>query len=383
MAADHAEFQGLALPQPAPETERVLRSAIPDFGSPRNPCDLTAQVATNPKSFEECMLAMLNDEQYATVVFPVVYHNPAPTATPARMRTLEPMAAASGKPICIAWVPESLEGPGAEAADVSPNLVLFRSTRRMMNALRLWFQRHDPKPPVGVVDARASAAAAAIVPGAATLMEAAAKQAFATAGMPVVAEHRAKDAAGAVGAAQALGFPVVLKLDSPDVAHKTEVGGVELNLSDEAAVTAAFGRIMTGAAKHAPKARVDGVLVQRMEARGVELILGARRDPQFGTMVLVGLGGVQAELWKDVALDVAPVSPEGAMAMLRSLKAFPLLDGFRGSAPMPVEQIAATIAQFSSFAAAMGDRLEEAEINPLVCRPDGCVAVDGLMILSA
>ena len=329
------------------------------------------------------MLAMLNDEQYATVVFPVVYHNPAPAATPARMKTLEPMATASGKPICIAWIPESLEGPGAEAVDVSSNLVLFRSMRRMMNALRLWFQRYDPMPAAGAVDAQAKAAAAAIPAGAATLMEAAAKSAFAAAGLPVVAEHRAKDAAAAVAAAEKLGFPVVLKLDSPDVAHKTEVGGVELNLTDAAAVTAAFGRIMAGVAQHAPKARVDGVLVQRMEARGVELILGARRDPQFGVMVLVGLGGVQAELWKDVALDVAPVSQEGAMAMLRSLKAFPLLDGFRGSPKLPVEQIAATIAQFSGFAAAMGERLEEAEINPLVCRPDGCVAVDGLMMLSA
>lgn len=382
MAADHAEFQGLALPQPAPETERVLRSAIPDFGSPRNPCDLTAQVATNPKSFEECMAAMLKDEQYATIVFPVVYHNPAPTATPARMRTLEPMAAAAGKPICIAWVPESLEGAGPEAADVSPNLVLFRSTRRMMNALRLWFQRHDPAPAPGVIDQRATSAAAAVPVGAATLMEAAAKSVFAKAGLPVVQEHRAKDARAAAQAAQALGFPVVLKLDSPDVAHKTEVGGVELNLADPAAVSAAFDRIMAGAAKHAPKARVDGVLIQRMEARGVELILGARRDPQFGTMVLVGLGGVQAELWKDVALEVAPVSPEGAMAMLRSLKSFPLLDGFRGSAPVDVSLVAQTIAQFSAFVAAMGDRLEEAEINPLVCRPDGCVAVDGLMTLS-
>jgi len=382
MAADHAEFQGLSLPQPAPETERVLRAAIPEFGSPRNPCDLTAQVATNPKSFEECMVAMLSDEQYATVIFPIVYHNPAPTATPMRMKTLEPMAAAAGKPICIMWIPESLEGPGAEAADVSANLVLFRSTRRLTNALRLWFQRYDAKPAPGVVDARAEAAAACVPAGAATLMEAAAKAVFAKAGLPVVQEHRASDAAAAVKAAQALGFPVVLKLDSPDVAHKTEVGGVELNLADEPAVVAAFPRIMAGAAKHAPQARVDGVLIQRMEARGVELILGARRDPQFGVMILVGLGGVQAELWKDVALDVAPVSPEGAMAMLRSLKSFPLLDGFRGSAPVDVALVAETIAQFSAFAAAMGDRLEEAEINPLVCRADGCVAVDGLMVLS-
>jgi hypothetical protein len=119
-----------------------------------------------------------------------------------------------------------------------------------------------------------------------------------------------------------------------------------------------------------------------MAPRGVELILGARRDPQFGPLVLVGLGGVQAELWKDVALEVAPVSPEGAAAMLRSLKAFPLLDGFRGAPKVDVAAAAKTISRFSALAAALGERLEEAEINPLLCRPDGCLALDGLMTLS-
>jgi acyl-CoA synthetase (NDP forming) len=378
MAADHAEFAGLALPQPAPETEALFRATLPEFGSPRNPCDLTAQVATNPKLFEDCMVAMLNDAQYGAVVFPVVYHNPAPAATPARMRSLEPMAAAAGKPICVAWVPESLEGPGAEAADSSPHLVLFRSVRRMMNALRLWFAHHDPKP----APAAPAGAAPALPAGARTLMEAEAKALFAAAGLPVAQERRAADAEAAVEAARTIGFPVVLKLDSPDVAHKTEVGGVQLDLGDEAAVRAAFARILEGARTHAPAARVDGVLVQRMEPRGVELILGARRDPQFGVMLLVGLGGVQAELWKDVALEVAPVSAEGAMAMLRSLRAFPLLDGFRGAARVDLAAVAEAIARFSAFAASSGERLEEAEINPLLCRPDGCVAVDGLMRLA-
>ena len=253
----------------------------------------------------------------------------------------------------------------------------------MMNALRLWFQHHDPKPAAASADEAASAAARKLPAGAATLMEAAAKSAFATAGLPVVDERCAETAEADVQAANSLGYPVVLKLDSPDIAHKTEVGGVQLNLHDAAAVTAAFARIQAGAAQHAPQARVDGVLVQRMEARGVELILGARRDPQFGVMVLVGLGGVQAELWKDVSLQVAPVSPEGAMAMLKRLKAWPLLDGFRGAAPVDVAAVAQAIARFSAFAAAAGDRLEEAEINPLVCRADGCVAVDGLMTLNA
>ncbi|WP_207540136.1 acetate--CoA ligase family protein [Sabulicella rubraurantiaca] len=377
MAADHAEFAGLELPQPRPHTAETLRASIPEFGSPRNPCDLTAQVATNPKLFEDCMAAMLEDDQYATVIFPVVYHNPA--TTPSRMKTLDPMAERSGKPICIMWIPESLEGAGPESVDTAPHLSLFRSTRRMMNAIRLWLEYHDQK-----AEADAPRVAAPALPnGEATLMEAEAKALFREAGLPVGEERRAADAEAAVRAADAIGYPVVLKLDSPDVAHKTEVGGVQLNLADAAAVRDAFARIMEGVKRHAPNARVEGVLVQRMERRGVELILGARRDPQFGTMLLVGLGGVQAELWKDVALDVAPVSPARAEAMLRGLKSWPLFDGFRGAAKVDVTKVADAIARFSAFAAACGDRLEEVEINPLLCRDDGCVAVDGLMKLSA
>ena len=214
-------------------------------------------------------------------------------------------------------------------------------------------------------------------------MEAEAKSAFAAAGLPAMPDARAATAEAAIAAAQALGYPVVLKLDSPDIAHKTEVGGVKLNLASAAEVSTAFAAIMEGVARHAPAARVDGVLVQRMAARGPELILGARQDPQFGVTLLVGLGGVQAELWRDVALDIAPVSPARAEAMLRSLKSFPLLDGFRGAPPVDVAKVAQTIARFSELAAAIGPRLEEMEINPLVCLPEGSVALDGLMQLQA
>ena len=381
LASDHAEYAGLTLPQPAPATEAVLRAAIPDFGSPRNPCDLTAQVATNPASFDACMNAMLADPQYAVVVMPVVYHNP--TTTPLRMAAMAPRAQAAGKPICIAWIPESLEGPGPVAVDTSPDLSLFRSMRRMMKAIALWLEYHDGQPAMGIIGEAAKAAAAALPAGACTLMEAEAKSAFAAAGLPAMPDARAATAEAAIAAAEALGYPVVLKLDSPDIAHKTEVGGVKLNLASAAEVSTAFAAIMEGVRSHAPAARVDGVLVQRMAARGPELILGARQDPQFGVTLLVGLGGVQAELWRDVTLDIAPVSPARAEAMLRSLKSFALLDGFRGAAPVDVAKLAETIARFSELAAAIGPRLEEMEINPLVCLPEGSVALDGLMQLQA
>lgn len=381
LASDHAEYAGLTLPQPTAETEAVLRAAIPDFGSPRNPCDLTAQVATNPASFDACMNAMLADPQYAAIVMPVVYHNP--TTTPLRMAAMAPLAKAAGKPICIAWIPESLEGPGPVAVDTSADLSLFRSMRRLMKAIALWLEYHDGQPAMGVIGEAAKAAAAALPEGACTLMEAQAKSAFAAAGLPAMPDARAATAEAAIAAAEALGYPVVLKLDSPDIAHKTEVGGVKLNLASAAEVSTAFAAIMEGVRHHAPAARVDGVLVQRMAARGPELILGARQDPQFGVTLLVGLGGVQAELWRDVALDIAPVSPARAEAMLRSLKSFALLDGFRGAAPVDVAKVAETIARFSELAAAIGPRLEEMEINPLVCLPEGSVALDGLMQLQA
>ncbi len=378
MAADHAEFLGVEMPQPLPQTEAVLRAAIPDFGAPRNPCDLTAQVAGNPASYDLCMEAMLSDPQYGCAVLPQVYSHHATTV--GRMEQLRAYAPKFGKPIIIAWIPEQLEGPGAVHAESVPDLILFRSMRRLMQGIKLWHAWHDqqaeapPAPPAGL-----DAAIAALPGGGAVLTEAEAKTLFAKVGVPVVEERRAATAEAAADAAAGLGFPVVLKLDSPDIAHKTEVGGVKLNLADAAAVKAAFAEIMASAKQHAPKARLDGVLIQRMAPKGVELILGARRDPQFGPMVLIGTGGVQAELWRDVALDLAPVTPARAEAMLRSLKGFPLLDGFRGSPKADIAAVAQAISAFSCLAAAAGPKLDEAEVNPLIAGPWGCLAVDGLV----
>lgn len=378
MAADHAEALGLDMPQPRPETEKVLRAAIPDFGAPRNPCDLTAQVASNPASYDACMEAMLADPQYGCAVVPQVYSHFQTTV--GRMESLRQYAPKFGKPLLIAWIPEQLEGPGAVHADSLPELILFRSMRRLMNAVKLWHEYYDrveqaaPAAPAGL-----DAALAALPSGGAVLAEAESKALFAKVGVPVTEERRAATAEAAADQAAALGFPVVLKLDSPDIAHKTEVGGVKLNLGDAATVRAAFAEIMASAKRHAPAARLDGVLVQPMARKGVELILGGRRDGQFGPMVLVGTGGVQAELWKDVALDIAPVTPARAEEMLRSLKGFPLLDGFRGAPKADIAAVAAAVSAFSVLLAAAGDRIEEAEANPLIAGDWGCLAVDGLV----
>jgi acyl-CoA synthetase (NDP forming) len=378
MAADHAEALGLVMPQPREEAAKVLRAAIPDFGAARNPCDLTAQAASNPASFGECVLAMMADPAYGVIVYPQVYSHWQ--TTPGRIAEIATLSEKGGKPIVVAWIPEQLEAPGAAAADGSPVVPLFRSMRRLMKAIKLWNDHYAPQAAPAAPPAAALAAAAASLPGnGAVLMEAEAKALFAKVGVPVAEDRRCATAEAAAEAATAVGFPVVLKLDSPDIAHKTEVGGVKLNLPDAAAVKAAFAEIMASAAKHAPTARLDGVLVQRMAPKGVEIILGARRDPQFGTMVLVGTGGVQAELWRDVALDLAPVSPARAEELLRSLQGFPLLDGFRGAPKADVAALAQAVSAFSQFVAAAGDRVEEAEVNPVIAGDWGCLAVDGLV----
>jgi acyl-CoA synthetase (NDP forming) len=215
--------------------------------------------------------------------------------------------------------------------------------------------------------------------------EAAAKQALAAAGLPVLPERVVGSAAEAAEAAAALGFPVVLKIVSPDLPHKTEVGGVALGLLDAAAVAAAHDAMLARVRAAAPQARIEGVLVSPMVTGGIELILGTKRDPVFGPVVLVGLGGIFAEVLQDVAVRPAPVEAEEAMAMLRSLKAFPVLDGARGRPKADVAAAAGAIVALSRFAAEQAATVAEVDINPLLVRPagQGAVALDALIVPAA
>lgn len=179
-----------------------------------------------------------------------------------------------------------------------------------------------------------------------------------------------------------MGFPLVLKIVSPDIAHKTEVGGVFVGVRSEAQLREEYGQLLARVASKAPGARIAGVLVAQMVQGGVELILGARKDPVFGPMVMAGLGGIFAEIFKDVALQPAPVDEAQATAMLRSLKAFPLLDGARGRPKADVQAAARAIAALSRFAVRHADSVCEIDINPLVVLEQGrgAHALDALLV---
>ncbi len=171
-----------------------------------------------------------------------------------------------------------------------------------------------------------------------------------------------------------------MKVDSPDIAHKTEVGGIALGLRTPDAVAAAYEAMMATVAERAPGARIDGVLLQPMVQSGVEIVVGARVDPAFGAIVVVGLGGVFVELMRDTVAAPAPVTTRQAEDMLRRLAGARVLDGFRDLPAVDVPRLAEVVARVSEFAADHADRLAELDVNPLICRSADIVAVDALIV---
>jgi acyl-CoA synthetase (NDP forming) len=201
------------------------------------------------------------------------------------------------------------------------------------------------------------------------------------AGLPVLPTQAAVDADAAVAAAQRLGYPVVLKLLSAAVLHKSDVGGVRLNLRDADAVRAAHAAILADAARRAPGARMDGVLVAPMLGEpGVECILGVQRDPAYGPVVMVGLGGVLVEVIRDVSVRVAPFGRQDALAMIDALRGRRLLDAHRGRAAVDVGVLADALVALSRLAVAAGDTLDSIDINPFVVLRQGAVALDAVVM---
>jgi succinyl-CoA synthetase beta subunit len=208
-----------------------------------------------------------------------------------------------------------------------------------------------------------------------------AKEALARFGVPVVSDTLVRTAEEARQMAERIGYPLVAKLVSAEVAHKTEHGLVRLGLQTAGAVTEAFTAMMAKA--NAMGVAVDGVTLEPMLSGGVEILVGITRDPVFGWMLTVGLGGVWTELMKDVQHRLLPVDADGAEAMLRALKGFALLDGYRRAPKADVRAAARAIAAICSAAAPAGERVREIEVNPLLVLPEGkgAVAVDALVLL--
>jgi len=386
MAADRAEQYGVPLPQPGAALHDLLVSRIPDFGAARNPCDVTGQILNDPESLNVCAGAFLNDPQYATLVVPMTYGY---AASAARIPVYDRLAKEAGKIVCIAWQAEWLEGPGVKEAEESDRVALFRSMAALFAALAAWTWREDKRAaahgaiaPTPAETLRAARDMIATAEGR-TLTEREAKSVLALYGVPVVGELLTSSADDAVAAAEALGYPAVLKVESPDLPHKTEAGVIRLNLRNAEEVRAGYDAVMANARRVSPPPRINGVLVQPMVPQGVEMVVGARIDPLFGPLVVVGLGGILVEVLHDTALAPAPVTHADALALLRQLKGERLLHGFRGAPAVDLNRLADVICGISRFAADHRDTIAELDVNPLICAGERIIAVDALIVPAA
>ena len=199
------------------------------------------------------------------------------------------------------------------------------------------------------------------------------------AGLPVVDCALAVDAEAAIPLAEGMGFPVAVKIESPDILHKTDMGGVELGCHDANAVRAAADTILQNVAMRAPEARVEGLLVQAMTSAQTEIVLGLRRDPAFGPIIMVGLGGVFVEVLNDVAFAQAPLRSDDAELMLEQLAGKAILNGTRGQPAIDKRALIDTLCALSDFAVENPD-VVELDLNPVFAGPDGMLAVDWLMM---
>jgi acyl-CoA synthetase (NDP forming) len=200
-------------------------------------------------------------------------------------------------------------------------------------------------------------------------------------GLPYIKSVIANNEHEAVGAARAMGFPLALKILSPDILHKTEARGVVLNISSEDGVRAAFDAIMHNARTYKPDARIHGVLIQKMARPGAtEVIMGASKDPQFGPVVMFGLGGIFVEVLKDVSFRAAPVSPSEALEMIKEIKSYEIIKGYRGKKPKDIEYLAETISRLSQLITDFPE-IKEIDANPAMLYEDDLDIVDALITL--
>jgi len=384
MAADRAQQHGVPLPQPNPAVRAILEARIPEFGSARNPCDVTAQVINDPHLLIECIEALLGAPEYGALAMPAVYSSETSTRF---IPAYDERAGRYGKIICSPWQSEWRDGPGAKEREQARNIALFPTVNSCFAALAAanWRSslaaepRQEPRrlAPLTAKDQAARLLGAATAP---VLTEREAKSVLALYGIPCVEERLATERNGAIAAAQALGFPVVLKALSRDLPHKTEAGVIHLNLKNSVEVGAAHDAILARVAALSPAPRLDGVLVQKMAPQGVEVIVGGRIDPLFGPLVVVGLGGVLVEVLNDTALAPAPIAPAEADALLRELRAFLLLEGYRGLPRVDLAQLCEIVCRASEFIADQSQLVREFDLNPLMCTGGNITAVDALIV---
>jgi acyl-CoA synthetase (NDP forming) len=379
MLLDQAERHGLILPALTDADSPLLRAALPPFVPVSNPLDMTAQALVDPGLYGRAIEALVPEERVGIILIPLIQ---TVTATShikfaAVLEALQRLSPA--KSIVICGVDEGGEVLEQDIASLrTAGYAYLPTTERALRALAV-LSHHGAQLATHEVEAEPLTGLNSC---GATVPEHLSKRLLGARGIPFPRGELACTEAEAVAAAERLGFPVVLKAQSPDLPHKSDAGGVALKLADAAQVREAFRAMHTRLAQARPDVVLDGILVEPMSRGGIELIVGARKDPAWGTTILIGSGGVAAELLHDVRLLPADLSVEAIAAQLRKLRLAPLLDGYRGSPAADVEAVARIVHQLATIVVATS-QIREVDLNPVVVYPagEGAVALDALITL--
>jgi acetyltransferase len=385
LVSDAAANVGLDVPELTETTKAQLQEAVADFGNMNNPLDGTGAMYDDEKIFPRLLRGLIEDSNIDIVTVNLEANDPRPKELKSGNRfaaAVETAAASSKKPIaCFS----SIVGGPVDSEILVPlraaGVPLMEGAECAMATIRQLVEYHEfqserrANPPRDTAVVHAQKPASGIMP---------AEQAFRLFeefGIPVAPTVMTRSVEEAVAAAGRIGFPVALKIESPEISHKTDVGGVALGIANSEALRTAYQQIRLAVASRAPGAQIDGIVVQQMAGEGVEMILGSKRDPLFGPVVLCGFGGILVEILKDVAIGIPPLSREQARNMLKQLRGFPVLGGVRGRPPADIDGLCDAIVGLSRLASSLGEQLAGLDINPLIVLPEGqgVLAVDALV----
>jgi acetyltransferase len=374
--ADAVSQQGMQVPELSAAVQQEIAKWMPSYGSARNPIDVTAQGVNSGGLQKTIDLLDASDEVDAILV---VLSLSSEVRMPFKQTELQPVIAAQRKPIVFYSYTHPSHFARTELAKSS--VVVLSGLTHVGVAMRHMVERAKftlPPPPEAVAPPRDISAHLQ----SATLSESDSKSLLREAGIALPDEVLVTEKGALDAAIARVGLPLVMKIQSRDIPHKSEVGGVRVNIATKGEAFATYLVLLENAHKHRPNAAIQGVLVGPMAKRGVEIIVGTLLDKTFGPMVMVGLGGITTELFRDVVYRPAPVSAAEASAMLAELKAAPLLNGFRGAAKADVPALAQLISQVSVLAAQYRGEISEIEINPVLVHPigQGVTVVDALVV---
>ncbi len=377
IAADACDALGLAVPSLSEPLRREVERFIPGFGSSLNPVDMTAQVINDPEGFRN-LLTLMEESPEVDMILTVI----SMITGDSGLRMAQDLAdayEAGKKPVACCWLIDDEHGRPFRDLLSSRGVPVFSSLRRAASSLSMlaaWERRP------ALASCESCQEEGPLLPNPeGGLTEAEAKALLASYGVPITRERLCRSLSESIAAAEEIGYPVALKVMSPDILHKTEAGVVALRVRDEEELRNTYGRILEKAEKFRPGARVRGVLVQEMVSGGQECIVGVRRDPVFGPVIAVGLGGIFVEVLKDVSLRLAPVDRQTVLSMLQELDGLPLLQGARGTPPRDVEALVSLVQSVSRMALNEPD-LVELDVNPVMVLEQGrgAVAVDALIV---